>query len=90
MFKVQIIFKGNVQGVFFRSHVKEFADILKITGYVKNLKDGSVEVIAIGDKNTLEKFIKEIEKKPGHGKIESIEKKYLTKTDAFSSFEIVY
>ncbi|NGX34241.1 MAG: Acylphosphatase [Candidatus Anoxychlamydiales bacterium] len=83
-------FKGNVQDVFFRQQVKAFAEELNIKGYVKNLEDGSVEVIAMGNKNTLEKFLKKIEDKPGHGSISSIEKSFSEKGQSFDLFEILF
>ncbi|NGX30151.1 MAG: Acylphosphatase [Candidatus Anoxychlamydiales bacterium] len=88
--QLHAIFKGNVQDVFFRQQVKVFAEELKITGYVKNLRDGSVEVLAIGDREILEKFLKEIEKKPGHGSIASIKKNFTKKEISFDRFEIRY
>lgn len=88
--QLHAVFIGNVQGVFFRQHVKEFAEELKITGYVKNLKDGSVEVLAIGKKEVLEKFLEEIEKKPGHGSVTSVEKNFTKKELSFENFEIRY
>ena len=83
-------FIGTVQGVFFRQHVKDFADHYNIKGYVKNLPNGSVEVVAVAEKSKLEKFLDEIEKKPGHGSIDKIEKKYLETTQEFNNFEILY
>ncbi len=88
--QLHAIIKGNVQDVFFRQHVKEFAEELKLTGYVKNLKDGSVEVLAIGDKEILDKFLEEIEKKPGHGSISSIKKNFTKNERSFDLFEIRY
>ena len=39
---------GRVQGVFFRASTRERAMQLGVTGYAKNLPDGSVEVLAVG------------------------------------------
>lgn len=41
---------GKVQGVWFRSSAKGEADRLDITGWARNLPDGRVEVLAVGDK----------------------------------------
>ena len=57
---------------------------------VKNLKDGSVEVLAIGDRKILEKLLEEIEKKPGHGSISSIKKNFTKKELTLENFEIRY
>lgn len=88
--QLKAIFKGTVQGVFFRQHVKEYADKLNIKGYVKNLANGSVEVVAIGDRETLENFLDDVERKPGHGSIDNVEKQYLETEKVFDSFDILY
>jgi acylphosphatase len=57
---VHIIIQGMVQGVGFRYFVYRRAERLKLTGFVKNLYDGSVEIEAVGDRSLLEELIKEI------------------------------
>lgn len=51
-----IIVKGKVQGVGFRRFAVELAKQYQITGYAKNLYDGSVKIIAIGEADSLELF----------------------------------
>lgn len=52
---------GRVQGVHFRGTVRNYAAILGLTGFVKNLPDGSVEIHAGGDENTLTSFLRLVE-----------------------------
>lgn len=54
-----ITLSGRVQGVGFRYHSKMIADELGITGYAKNLTE-DVEILAQGDKDALETFIKKV------------------------------
>ena len=86
---LKIIYKGKVQGVFFREYVKRYAKKYNILGTIKNLMDGSVEVVAVADDKSLEKFMRIIQEKPGLGFIESIEKKEISKMN-FQDFEIIY
>ncbi|MCD6279439.1 acylphosphatase [Candidatus Micrarchaeota archaeon] len=58
----QVIIQGRVQGVGFRWLVENIAKRLNINGYVKNLSDGSVEIMCDCDKNKLDIFLNEIEK----------------------------
>ena len=46
---IHCIISGKVQGVWFRASTKEEADRLSLTGWVRNLPDGRVEVLACGD-----------------------------------------
>jgi len=48
--------EGRVQGVMFRESARRTAQPMGITGYVKNMPDGSVQVLACGDKGALERF----------------------------------
>lgn len=61
MKRYHVIFKGRVQGVGLRFQVKMLADRLGVTGNVRNMYDGSVEVYIQGNENTLLNFFKGIE-----------------------------
>ena len=54
---IRVIIKGRVQGVFFRAHTQKTAIGLKLTGYVKNRSDGSVEALFQGDKDRVQKIL---------------------------------
>ena len=54
--RLQIYYSGNVQGVGFRYTAKSVATGFEVTGTVRNLVDGRVELIAEGDKTELEAF----------------------------------
>ncbi|MBD6955250.1 MAG: acylphosphatase [Thermoplasmata archaeon] len=57
MFRAHVIFEGKVQGVYFRAFVKKNADEMGISGWVRNLPDGSVEAIFEGEKDKIERLI---------------------------------
>jgi acylphosphatase/uncharacterized protein YukE len=71
--KAEIIVKGKVQKTGYRDHVQEIARNLNITGYVENLKDGSVKIVCETDKTTLEKFIQSITIKTDLITVENVE-----------------
>lgn len=56
----QVIFEGRVQGVGFRYTVKDLARGFDVCGWVKNLPDGTVELQAMGERDELDGFIREI------------------------------
>jgi len=55
---VSIIVSGKVQGVFYRQSTRELATALDLKGHVKNLPDDTVEIIATGEDEQIEKLIK--------------------------------
>lgn len=64
---------GRVQGVGFRFFVERWANQLGIRGYVKNLGDGSVEVYAVGDADSLEELKRHLAEGPRGARVASLE-----------------
>ena len=79
---------GRVQGVFFRAFVVRYATKLGITGYVRNVSSGSVEVQAEGDKNQLEKLIVYLEEGPPAANVERLVTDWSEYTGNYSGFEM--
>ncbi len=57
MISAHIAVSGRVQGVGFRVNAKRVADRLGLSGWVRNLPDGSVEILAEGPEGYVEEFI---------------------------------
>lgn len=90
MNKLHLKITGRVQGVWFRSFVKETAELLGITGYSRNLPDGSVEVKAYGEKEVLDKFLIKCEQGPQHAKVDNIQTIWSEVKITPDSFEVRY
>jgi len=58
--RAHILVYGIVQGVGYRAFVKKIADFLKLSGSVKNLADGSVEICVEGPENLISLFLNRI------------------------------
>lgn len=87
MQRVRIIFKGHVQGVGFRYGAKQAADQRLVSGYVKNLENGNVEMVVEGEMSVIDNLIEEIEQSNhGHISEKTIEKSPFT--GQFQGFEI--
>ena len=54
---VHLLIKGKVQGVFYRATAKTIAKENRITGWIKNTKEGDVEAMVSCTKEQLEKFV---------------------------------
>ena len=63
---------GRVQGVSFRAFTYESATDLKLTGWVRNLTDGRVEIVADGPEKTINQLLEKVKKGPPAAKVESV------------------
>lgn len=59
--QIHIYYSGIVQGVGFRYTTQRFAVNLGLVGWVKNLSDGRVEMIAVGEQKQISELIQQIE-----------------------------
>ncbi len=78
---------GRVQGVFFRANTKKKAKKLGLTGWVKNLADGRVEVLANGDEAQLAKLEQWLHRGPIGAKVENLETEMLA-PQTFADFQV--
>ncbi|MCX7661154.1 MAG: acylphosphatase [Candidatus Omnitrophica bacterium] len=60
--RIHTFYSGRVQGVGFRYTTEEIALELGVNGWVKNLRDGRVELVAEADEEVLMRFLEEIQK----------------------------
>ncbi len=76
MYQVYLLISGKVQGVCYRVSCQEVAQELGLTGWVKNLSTGQVEVLAQGEKEKIEKLIAWCKKGPKGASVENVESEY--------------
>lgn len=86
---VHVLYEGHVQGVGFRYTTRNFARQHELTGWVKNLPDGRVELMAQGLQKDLDDFFRDLD---GHfeGFIRNKEIALSQDSEQFSTFEIVF
>lgn len=68
----RLIITGLVQGVFFRREITFLARRIGVTGWTRNLHDGSVEVVAEGEKEALEKLIQFCRTGPAGARVDQV------------------
>ncbi|WP_295701839.1 acylphosphatase [Helicobacter mastomyrinus] len=90
----QFLIFGRVQGVGFRRFVKAKVDIMNeekecLSGYVRNLADGSVQVVAQGDEDILQKLEELLKVGTIKSVVERIESTTLEIDEILNGFEIV-
>jgi acylphosphatase len=86
--RVKIIISGKVQGVTFRYFAKLEAEKLAINGYARNLRDGTVEIIADGPEKSLECYKKLLWKGPTLAFVKNVEQSATDSTEEFEGFDI--
>lgn len=74
--RVCIIVSGRVQGVFFRRAAAEQARTLGINGWVRNLDDGSVELVGEGKRRDLEMLLAWAHKGPPHARVDAVQARW--------------
>jgi len=79
---------GRVQGVGYRYFAEKNAQKLNILGYAKNLKDGTVEIVAQGGEESLQKFIEQLKIGPFLAKVAKIDIMFRKPKDIYLYFEI--
>ena len=87
MREIHAIVTGKVHGIGFRAKTKVYADALGVTGYVRNLSDGSVEICAQGSREKLTLLIERV-RRHFHPNIQDIHSIERTPTTHFTEFRI--
>jgi acylphosphatase len=82
----RILVSGRVQGVGFRWFAMERASFEGITGWVRNLPAGEVEVMAEGDAEAVDRFERALRQGPGRARIDDVVVDILTPTGRFATF----
>ena len=85
---LHIIVKGRVQGVYFRAYTQKQAVKLNIKGFVRNLANGSVEIVACGHPDELQKLTAWCHKGPLLAKVSQVIANAHAGDEHFDGFEI--
>lgn len=78
---------GLVQGVWFRQSTKNTAQSLSLTGWVSNIADGSVELVACGDEVQLDKLTDWLHDGPPAAKVNSVSSENIP-LESYSEFRV--
>ncbi len=87
--RMQVLYTGRVQGVGFRYTTKTLACGFEVTGTVRNLPDGRVELIVEGERPELEEFRRAVQDSEVGRFVRQEDVSWQTATNEFRGFEIV-
>ena len=90
MIEMLCVVNGRVQGVAFRAYVQEAATELAVVGYVRNLPDGSVEVVAQGEPDTLKALVEYLHEGSLMAVVENVAVEWRSASKTFAEFSVLH
>jgi acylphosphatase len=86
--RAHVFVSGRVQGVFFRDHTRRWASSLGLTGWVRNIPDGRVEVLAEGEKDSIEGLVSRLRLGPPLARVEDVAVAWEEYSGEFPDFRV--
>jgi acylphosphatase len=90
MKRVHVYISGRVQGVFFRAETRRAANGFNITGWVRNMFDGSVEALFEGEDKNVDKMLEWCHIGPPAAKVKEVQAEEEPYTGEFRDFSVKY
>ena len=81
---------GKVQGVWFRDSTRQEAIKLKVTGWVKNIPDGTVYLEAEGEENNLKSLERWLHIGSPHSCVDRVNLQWIMPTKTYSTFTVIF
>ncbi len=86
--RAHVLVSGLVQGVGYRFFTVRKAEEYGLTGWVRNLPNGKVEVVVEGDKELIEEFLKELRVGPPAARVTGMDVKWKEYKGEFQTFDV--
>ena len=88
--RVRLFVRGKVQGVFFRQALKVMAIKNNVTGWVRNLEDGRVEALLVGNIDDVNAVVEWAHDGPANSRVDYVDIKNEDFKDEFTVFDVLY
>ena len=88
--RIHIFIAGRVQGVFFRQSTRVIAIKNNVNGFVRNLDDGRVEIVAEGEQQNINNLATWCKTGPANSRVDEFELSEENSTSEFENFEVRY
>lgn len=88
LIRIHILLNGEVQGVFFRSEMRDEAEKRSVTGWVRNLRDGRVEAVFEGEEAKVKEIVAYCRTGPKRAKVTNLNVAWEVYTGKFDRFEV--
>jgi acylphosphatase len=73
MIRRHVVVRGFVQGVFFRDSIRRLASSLRVTGWVRNTRDGAVEAVFEGEPDAVGRLVDFCRRGPRGAQVDDVE-----------------
>lgn len=88
--RVHLIIEGRVQGVFFRDSTKRQARSLGVTGWVRNMRNGNVEVVAEGPEDRVRQLVDWCRRGPSAARVDRVQEDREAYGGEFDDFSVTF
>jgi acylphosphatase len=88
--RIHVFVSGRVQGVAYRFFAERRAAEIQVTGWVRNLRDGRIEIVAEGQKVDLERFLEFLRQGPRMAKVDGLDLLWEDYRGEFKDFRIEF
>lgn len=90
MIEMHALVSGKVQGVAYRTYAQEAATNLGLVGYVKNMSDGTVAVVAQGMPDVLKEFVEYLNEGSLLAKVQSVSIDWRSVSATYNEFSLLH
>jgi acylphosphatase len=90
MERLHAVVRGDVQGVGFRYFVQRRARAHGLSGWVRNNDDGTVEIVAEGDRGELEQLQRALQEGPRGARVDRVDAQWSTATGGLQGFDLAW
>lgn len=89
VYRVSAIFKGKVQGVYFRQYTRRWAEMLSLNGYVKNMPDGTILAVFEGQREAVQEIVRRLKEEHPNAVVTSVDIK-VEEPEGIQGFQIIH
>jgi len=89
VYRVSATFRGKVQGVYFRQYARRWAEMLSLSGYIRNMPDGSVLAVFEGQRGAVQEIIRKLKEEHPAATVTSVDIK-VEEPEGLEGFKIVH
>ncbi|MBD3388124.1 MAG: acylphosphatase [Candidatus Altiarchaeales archaeon] len=88
--RAHVIVRGRVQGVFYRQSTRDKSLATGVSGWVRNLRDGSVEAVFEGDPGSVKEMVSWCRRGPPTSRVEAVDVDWNEKPEGLAGYEVRY